>query len=293
MSDIERRALLGAAGVGVVAAMAKAGAGGGRGGPLDPPAGTVAPSGRTLDEIYNRVAAGDGRIAIAGGTAAVTLNQPGSYVLTGSLTTAGSCISINASYVTIDLNGFTLNTSGSLAPVIGYSFARTAVVIRNGRLVGGYEGIGPSISGPGALSRALVENLEVLDTRARGININSVSGNNVVRRCVVIGTGATSPSDAGQILYGILVEGNHNRVEDCSVADTTSNGAGAVFRGISTGTDGTSVGNCIQRCSASQSLPSAGQGVRMLGSSFNIYRDNTVINYLTAYSGGSSGGGNV
>ena len=44
MNDIERRALIGAAGIGAIAALSKAG-------PLNPPAGTVAPTGRTLEEL--------------------------------------------------------------------------------------------------------------------------------------------------------------------------------------------------------------------------------------------------
>ncbi|MFT3686654.1 MAG: hypothetical protein QM783_17335 [Phycisphaerales bacterium] len=51
MNEFERRTLLGAAGIGAIAAMSKAG------GPLNPPAGPVASTGRTLDEVYNRIPA--------------------------------------------------------------------------------------------------------------------------------------------------------------------------------------------------------------------------------------------
>ena len=64
----------------------------GHAGPLNPPAGVIAPTARTLTEIYNKIAtppaAGgyDGRIPIPAGTAPVTISQAGSYVLTGDIT---------------------------------------------------------------------------------------------------------------------------------------------------------------------------------------------------------------
>ena len=40
-----------------------------------------------------------------------TISLPGSYVLERNLTTAGDCLVINASFVTVDLNGFSITGS--------------------------------------------------------------------------------------------------------------------------------------------------------------------------------------
>jgi hypothetical protein len=37
-----------------------------------------------------------------------TINSPGSYILEGNLTTSGNCLTVNASFVTIILNGFVI-----------------------------------------------------------------------------------------------------------------------------------------------------------------------------------------
>src|ERR1700754_4001390 len=110
MDNLERRALIGLAGVGALAAMAKAG-------PLDPPVGPLSPTGRTLDDIYNKVpatGAADGRIPLA----STIISAPGSYVLTGNIASSGSAMTINADNVTLDLNGFTLSSTSTTLGVI-------------------------------------------------------------------------------------------------------------------------------------------------------------------------------
>jgi hypothetical protein len=78
------------------------------GGPLDPPAGPVSSTYKTLNEIEPRTPIS---------ALPVTITQPGSYYLTGSLTgvPGQSGITVNASDVSIDLKGFTLQgVPGSL-----------------------------------------------------------------------------------------------------------------------------------------------------------------------------------
>lgn len=105
MNDLERRALLGVAGLGAVGALAALA----KGGPLTPPAGPVASTNKTLGEIEPRIAI---NATNTPGNAFSTfiISQPGSYYLAAPLVGEANKhgIVINASGVTIDLNGFEL-----------------------------------------------------------------------------------------------------------------------------------------------------------------------------------------
>jgi hypothetical protein len=134
MNDIERRALIGAAGIGALAALSKAG-------PLNPPAGAVAPTGKTTQELFDKVAAVESRTAInatntpGNATALFRITQRGSYYLTGNIAgVAGKHgISIEASGVTLDLNGFDLvGVAGSLDGVSVTVSSLTNIAVTNG-----------------------------------------------------------------------------------------------------------------------------------------------------------------
>ena len=87
-------------------------------GPLTPP-GAPAPTMKTLDQV-------EARKPIPGGTSPFTISTSGSYYLTGNITVAsGDVITINASNVTLDLNGYTIATTS--ATPLG-----TAIVITTG-----------------------------------------------------------------------------------------------------------------------------------------------------------------
>jgi parallel beta-helix repeat protein len=103
MNEIDRRLLLGAAGVAGMAAAA----GFARGGPLSPPEGSVASTGRTLLEVEPRIPIGP-TTTPGTATAVYRITQPGSYYLTGNVQgVAGKHgIQIEASDVTVDLMGF-------------------------------------------------------------------------------------------------------------------------------------------------------------------------------------------
>ncbi|MFT3685876.1 MAG: hypothetical protein QM783_13295 [Phycisphaerales bacterium] len=108
-NDLDRRFLLGglagAAGVSALAAMTSRA----HAGPLNPPAGAVAATGKTLPEIEPRTPITD---ANTPGTANVLfrITQPGSYYLTGNILgfPGKSGVLIAADNVTLDLNGFAL-----------------------------------------------------------------------------------------------------------------------------------------------------------------------------------------
>ncbi len=79
------------------------------GGPLNPPAGPVAPTLKTLDDV-------EPRIPIDPSEAPYVITDPGSYYLTGNITAdagvgVGVAITIDAPDVTLDLRGFAIQNS--------------------------------------------------------------------------------------------------------------------------------------------------------------------------------------
>ncbi|MEK6702489.1 MAG: right-handed parallel beta-helix repeat-containing protein [Planctomycetota bacterium] len=119
-------------------------------GPLNPPAGAVASTYKTLTEVEPRIAI---NATNTPGTASATfrINAPGSYYLTGN--TAGAFnkhgIEVSADNVTIDLCGFNLSggggTSDGIATSSGSSANPANVVILNGT-VSGWAGDGIDLS---------------------------------------------------------------------------------------------------------------------------------------------------
>jgi hypothetical protein len=133
MNEMDRRMLIGAAGIAGVAAIAKmAGAG-----PLDPPPGPVGPTGVTLDEINARIARPSGvaepRRPLPDPQTGFTIIESGSYYLTRDVEV--SEITVNGVEVSIDLCGFTVTTNGfsSNAVVLGQNCLR--FTMRNGRII--------------------------------------------------------------------------------------------------------------------------------------------------------------
>ncbi len=138
MEHLDRRSLLGVAGlVGVAALASRSGAG-----PLEPPAGPVTPTGKTTDELFDRTAQAEryGRPSTpigpdttpGDGTSLRIISEPGHYHLTANLIVPDPytiAILATSPGVTIDLNGFAI--------IAGHAGAQTAVRI---------EGLGGSVS---------------------------------------------------------------------------------------------------------------------------------------------------
>lgn len=286
MSDLERRVLLGALGAGAIAALTKAG-------PIDPPVGPVAPTGRTLDEVYNKIpganGSGDGRIPIPGG-AAVGIALPGSYVLTGNITSATGGLTISGNDITVDLNGFTVTCTGTTGFPLFLNNGASRVTVRNGTLVGGNHGI--SVGGALPFSDLIFEDVVIRNTRTRGISLSIGGGIDrvAVRRCSVYGCGSTTTgADASLSLIAIVVGGNNVRVEECTVGGMVFNGTGTPsYSGIQAGGTG---GCVVSRCTVSNATTLTGVGITTLG--VGVYRDNTVVGFASGYLLGTNGGGNV
>lgn len=160
-------------------------------GPLDPPAGPIAPTGKTLQEVQPRTPlVGD------------TIDVPGSYYLTGPRI---SGITITTAGVTLDLNGFTI-APATLEDAINYSSAVDVrpIVIKNGFIRNASDGI--ECSGASTL---IVERVHITNC-TRGI---LASRDAHITNSTVVGTS----------LEGILVLGRAV-ISDCSVSSGNDEG---------------------------------------------------------------------
>ena len=137
-----------------------------------------------------------------------TITAPGIYCLKSSLAAAGTGITIDASDVTVDLNGYALEVT-----VTGVtSHGRSNITVRNGTIRGGSYGV--ALTGIGT-SGNLVERMRVEGSTESGITIHGHGG--VVRNNVVIGVGNTPNGDKAGIQASF---GTGLRVSDNQVVDT-------------------------------------------------------------------------
>lgn len=114
--------------------------------------------------------ADEGRFPIAGPT---TITSPGHYIVTRDIAvTSGNVITINATHVTLDLNGRTISSTSTSGNLIDIQSTSDLVTIRNGRLQGGYNGI----NGASTVGLTLwMENLEVDTCAGNGISITGAA----------------------------------------------------------------------------------------------------------------------
>ncbi len=137
---VDRRFLIGAlggaAGVAALSRLAQAG-------PLNPPAGPIAPTGKTVQEIYDKVARTDvgfaePRIPVqslpGSATALHVISQPGSYYLTGNIegVPGKRGIEIAADGVTVDCSGHELRGVAGALEAIAASSPVEGVCVVNG-----------------------------------------------------------------------------------------------------------------------------------------------------------------
>jgi hypothetical protein len=110
-------------------------------GPLQPAAGPVGSTMKTLTEVEPRTAL-SATSTPGDATSVYKITAPGSYYLTGNIDApAGkSAVNIAADNVTLDLNGFKVNgPSGTVTLINAGFYARTT--LRNGKVVGGGTGV--------------------------------------------------------------------------------------------------------------------------------------------------------
>ena len=146
-----------------------------------------------------------------------TITTQGHYCFNRSLSTAqtsGAAITINADFVTLDLNGYRLaggGSPGTLATGV-LATARKNLVIRNGNIRGFWKGV--VIGG----KASVVEHLRVDENSANGI---AVGGSyHVVRHNEVSDTGGNT---TGTQVTGIYFSGDSLQIVDNSVVNTFDN----------------------------------------------------------------------
>lgn len=227
MNDIDRRVLLGAAGLASVAALA----GHARSGPLNPPAGPVIATGKTLPEVEPRTPLS---AATTPGDASCVyrIAEPGSYYLIGNVAAPSgrSVIKIAASGVTIDLNGFTITSAGGAGSgVIAESAVHERIAVRNGHIVGMATGVS-LLGNPGLRIEDLMVDTSTVDGIAVGLHAT-------VTRCRVTRSSR----------YGFHY-GNGAIFTDCIARTNGTGTSGAGFRasGISSiPIGGVTFNNCL------------------------------------------------
>ncbi len=174
----------------------------------------------------------------------MTITQPGIYVLQQDIiyNGDGAAITINASNVTLDLNGYQIIGPGTSSnTAIGvYARNRDQIMIRNGTVRGFMYGIYLSDDSHRALSgtgfdqgRHVVENVRLIGNTFRGIRIEGRG--NVVRNNVVEDTGGTSVYSS-PVVMGIESLGPGALIADNYVYAIRGNGYGIAVTGYGGGT---------------------------------------------------------
>lgn len=240
-------------------------------GSLTPP-GAPAPTMKSLEQI-------EARTPIS--AAPFTISTPGSYYLTGNVTvTSGDALTIAASGVTLDLNGYTVSSTAASAGGGGIQInsALRNLTIKNGFIESGVTNNGSgTYSGSGftfgitysgnAPVNVLVSRMSVAGVRNDGINL--ARGNStVVEACSVrtaggVGISASvikgsAAADCGShAIYGEEVtdsRGESAYIGYGILASTANNCYGISSSGLNHGLGGGTANNCYGQSSVSFGL---------------------------------------
>jgi hypothetical protein len=194
---------------------------------------------------------------LAAGGFPYTISNTGSYRLTGNLTVSGTnvdAIDVNASHVTIDLNGFSIIGSGSGAGINGQISFPTSLTVENGTVTGFFTGVQIGAS-------SVVKSVHA-DANKPGFGI--FAGNSaVVQGCSANGNGAGIDGGPGSVIsgntannntgdgiecggYGCVISGNgivNNGTVGIFAEDATTGYGGNVLKNTTNVSGGTSLGH--------------------------------------------------
>ena len=234
--------------------------------------------------------ADEGRVPIFQVT---SISQPGTYVLTRNIgAMVGSAITIQASNVTLDLNGMTVTTSDAFAPIIQIGDNFEGIHIRDGRLGGGSYVIFYGTGGGESPSTIWIENVEISQTGFEGVyltnlrqfemtacKLHNLGGNGVL---LVTGGGAFAGRIVGNqftVMRGGIIVGSSNNL---LIQDNVMSGLSSY--GINLGSSRASIvrGNTLIAASGN------GGGGIVTGSGGNLL---IVDNFLDGFTDGVSLGG--
>ncbi len=192
-------------------------------GDLTPP-GAPAPTMKTLDQIEPRTLINQASLPF-------TINASGSYYVAENLSVAsGNAITINASGVTLDLNGFTITSTSATAAgnAVQLNPGVHDISILNGHIVGGITYNGTSFSaGPGFQHGINATGANPGNVRASGISVTGCALNGinlgsefstVVDHCTVRVVGGVG------ILAGVVSDSTAYQCGDNGIAAGTVTG---------------------------------------------------------------------
>jgi parallel beta-helix repeat protein len=170
-----------------------------------------------------------------------TISQPGSYELANNLTATGDCLVITASFVTIDLAGFSISSSNiGVGTAISESGAPPfeGIAIRNGSISGFATAVNLDAAGG-----SVVEGLRVFGFFRTGISANGIVRGNTV------GESNTPVTSSGINAAGIVTDNyvtGIGRGTGISATGTVrGNTATDNAEGIHAGAGSTVIGNTV------------------------------------------------
>ena len=187
------------------------------------------------------------------------INASGSYYLTGPLTvTTGNAITINASQVTLDLNGYTISSTAASANGTGITLLSGVgdVSILNGHIKGGVTYSGGTYAGPGFANGIQVAGAPSYNIRVAGITVSGCLGNGIFL------SGPSSLADSCMVSlvggYGLSATSvSHSVVYQCGlgaiIAVTASDSYG-LSTGSGDGISATSAINCYGESSSGSGI---------------------------------------
>jgi len=192
-------------------------------GPLDPPSGAPIPGMKTLQEVFNEVEDLDqieSRTPVS--SLPFTIDTPGSYYLTGNLTSTTRGIDITASNVTLDLNGFNVSGTSHFVEGIGaegeVGSPLVGIEIKNGTITGFENSIELN-----NVNQSTIKNIRCSGADEVGILLSGTSGEcngNSISYCHVSETGSASI----RLRVGFEGQCNRNSITHCIIRDCLTYG---------------------------------------------------------------------
>ncbi|MCL4361567.1 right-handed parallel beta-helix repeat-containing protein [Candidatus Dependentiae bacterium] len=212
-----------------------------------------------LAEILNTVTTNCIPITIGQNGQPVTISSSGSYCLTNNITApATNAITIQASDVTLDLNGWTLQAPTDLTAAVAVDASgatRDNIVIRNGNITNSSNSILLTANGGNQLNNVLVENILVANNGGPvgPITCFALLGtarltNVTIRNCqiefVTLNGGHAGTPASGIFLQDSTGIINNISIEDCFITNCTNAGI-SFINNASANDSNISIKNCL------------------------------------------------